>query len=82
MKEMKLPQIEQSILEGLRSLSQEQCEKVAEYVHTLARENDSDKSIWDKIGKRINKISLEVWDNVPQDGAQQHDHYLYGTPKK
>ena len=24
----------------------------------------------------------EVWERMPVDGAEQHDHYLYGVPKR
>ena len=26
--------------------------------------------------------SDEEWDKLPVDGAEQHDHYIYGTPKR
>jgi hypothetical protein len=28
------------------------------------------------------KLPDEVWENMPTDGSYQHDHYLYGTPKR
>ena len=27
-------------------------------------------------------IPAEEWDKLPTDGAENHDHYLYGAPKK
>lgn len=24
----------------------------------------------------------EVWKSLPTDGAEEHDHYIYGTPKR
>jgi hypothetical protein len=27
-------------------------------------------------------VPLEVMTRMPQDGASQHDHYIYGWPKK
>ncbi len=27
-------------------------------------------------------IPLEEFEKLPKDGAHQHDHYLYGTPKR
>ncbi|MBK8151148.1 MAG: DUF1778 domain-containing protein [Acidobacteria bacterium] len=29
-----------------------------------------------------NEIALEEWQLLPPDGAENHDHYLYGSPKK
>jgi hypothetical protein len=33
------------------------------------------------IEELIADIPQEVLDTLPTDGAQQHDHYIYGTPK-
>jgi hypothetical protein len=36
--------------------------------------------------KRIAEIMKDVpeseWEKLPKDGARNHDHYIYGTPKK
>jgi Arc/MetJ-type ribon-helix-helix transcriptional regulator len=40
------------------------------------------KPIWERILERTAAIPDEEWDKVPTDLAEQHDHYLYGTPKR
>jgi Arc/MetJ-type ribon-helix-helix transcriptional regulator len=40
------------------------------------------KPIWERILERTAGIPDEEWDKVPTDLAEQHDHYLYGTPKR
>jgi Arc/MetJ-type ribon-helix-helix transcriptional regulator len=40
------------------------------------------KPIWEVAADIRNSIPAEEWDNVPVDGAEQHDHYIYGTPKR
>jgi len=35
--------------------------------------------IFDDLSKTI---SAEEWEKMPEDGAENHDHYLYGSPKK
>jgi hypothetical protein len=30
----------------------------------------------------INDIPLEEYEKLPIDGASEHDHYLYGSPKR
>ncbi len=40
------------------------------------------KPIWERILERSAAISDEEWDKLPVDGAEQHDHYIYGTPKR
>jgi hypothetical protein len=40
------------------------------------------KPIWERILERSAAIPDEEWDKLPTDLAEQHDHYLYGTPKR
>jgi len=40
------------------------------------------KPIWQRILERSAAIPDEEWDKLPTDLAEQHDHYLYGTPKR
>ncbi len=40
------------------------------------------KPIWERILERTADIPDEEWDKLPVDLAEQHDHYLYGTPKR
>ena len=32
--------------------------------------------------KACSNLSQEEIDRLPVDGAEQHDHYIYGTPKR
>jgi len=38
--------------------------------------------IWERILERSAAIPDEEWAKLPADGAEQHDHYIYGTPKR
>ena len=63
----------------LRDIAQEQV--------TLApaRQPDAgqaDKPIWEEILERCAAIPDEEFDKLPTDLAEQHDHYIYGTPKR
>ena len=40
------------------------------------------KPIWEKILELTADIPDEVWEKIPTDSAEQHDHYIYGTPKR
>jgi len=40
------------------------------------------KPVWERILERTAAIPDEEWDKLPADLAEQHDHYLYGTPKR
>lgn len=39
-------------------------------------------SLGERIAARARALPPEVLDKFPVDGASQHDHYLYGTPKR
>lgn len=39
-------------------------------------------SLAERIAARAHALPPEVIDSWPTDGASQHDHYLYGTPKR
>ena len=40
------------------------------------------KTLWNEIDEIIARVPIEAWDDVPADGSVNHDHYLYGAPKK
>jgi len=40
------------------------------------------RPIWEKILDSVKDIPPEELDKLPTDGASQHDHYIYGTPKR
>jgi hypothetical protein len=40
------------------------------------------RPIWEIIAERMKTVPAEVFERLPQDGASEHDHYLYGSPKR
>jgi len=38
--------------------------------------------IWEQIAALTANLPKEVIELLPTDGASQHDHYIYGTPKR
>ena len=42
----------------------------------------ADRPIWGLIASRVNALGPEAFENQPTDGASEHDHYLYGHPKR
>jgi len=40
------------------------------------------RPIWERIADLAADIPPEELDKSPTDGASQHDHYIYGTPKR
>jgi hypothetical protein len=39
-------------------------------------------SLVQRIAARARTLPQETLDRLPADGASQHDHYIYGTPKR
>lgn len=75
--------IEETVIEKLRVLPVEKQQEVLSFIENLAAPSrKSEPTIWEKIRKRAQKVPDEVWEKLPRDGAEQHDHYLYGVPKK
>jgi hypothetical protein len=38
--------------------------------------------IWEVITNRMRDVPDEVFQRLPEDGASQIDHYIYGLPKR
>jgi hypothetical protein len=79
------PELLQTIQTKVRSLPPERQQQVLDFVEFLAQKTQSQppqKTIWEKIRERMAEVPDEEWENVPTDGSYQHDHYLYGTPKR
>jgi predicted DNA-binding antitoxin AbrB/MazE fold protein len=38
--------------------------------------------IWEQILALTRDLPPEAFEGLPTDGASQHDHYIYGTPKR
>jgi hypothetical protein len=42
---------------------------------------DPKRPIWEVIAERARALPTEALEHLPEDGASQHDHYIYGLPK-
>jgi Arc/MetJ-type ribon-helix-helix transcriptional regulator len=42
----------------------------------------SHKPIWEVFEEITASIPEEEWAKLPTNGAEQHDHYIYGSPKR
>lgn len=70
------------VIENLRQLPPEQQEEVASFIEELFERLEPRPTLWDRIEQRVAQVPEEVWEEIPTDGAEQHDHYLYGAPKR
>ena len=45
-------------------------------------ESDDEKPIWEIALEFARNVPESELEKLPRDGAAQHDHYLYGSPKR
>lgn len=80
------PELTKKIGEKLSMLPDEEQERVLEYIERRldvgARTETARKPIWEVIAEISAEIPDEEWDKLPSDGSVNHDHYLYGAPKR
>lgn len=77
-------EIAQTIFEKVKTLSLDKQRKVLEIVEkkvSVSQKKDS-RPIWEVIAEISSQVPDEEWAKLPADGAENHDHYLYGAPKK
>jgi hypothetical protein len=79
---VKAPSIPEVVVSKLILLSTDQQQEVLDFVEFLAQKQVYAKPIWEEIREISERVPAEEWDRLPTDGSVQHDHYLYGTPKK
>ena len=66
----------------LERLKQEQAQAAEQAAANEEPTPGPRKPIWERILERSAAIPDEEWDKLPTDLAEQHDHYIYGTPKR
>src|SRR4051812_28938975 len=67
----------------VEALVREYAQRIPQQPAATQPPSDGDgKPIWGRILERTAPIPEEEWDKLPADLAEQHDHYLYGTPKR
>ena len=76
--------LQHTIQEQIRVLSEEEMRQVLNFVNGLRKEKATSpaKPISAIFEDLSSEIPLDEWRELPSDGAENHDHYLYGAPKK
>jgi len=80
--------VEQAILEKIQALPDEKQQEVLALVEKMLQleqappPRQDNRPIWEIITELGSEIPMEEWAKLPSDGAEQHDHYLYGSPKR
>lgn len=80
--------LENKIQEKVKALPPEKQERVLSLVEEMLTETNggqtrvSVRPLWQIAEEISSQVPLEEWEKLPADGAEQHDHYLYGSPKR
>ena len=80
--------LENKIQEKVRALPPEKQQRVLSMVEEMLSEKEATQGrvavrpLWEIAEEISSQVPLEEWEKLPADGAEQHDHYLYGSPKK
>jgi hypothetical protein len=50
--------------------------------HTTSERPRKKKRLWEIAADLLADVPQEAFEKLPVDGAAQHNHYIYGTPKR
>lgn len=71
--------VSKRISRGVQLLPLDEQKKVLEFVESLG---PTHRSLLDIVKEIEETLPNRVREELPTDGAENHDHYLYGAPKK
>lgn len=82
--------IEQQVVEAIRVLPEEKQQQVLDYAEQIARsesatdaiEKPKKRKFLQEIEEIMSELPKEAFEGYPTDGSLNHDHYLYGAPKR
>ena len=57
-------------------------EEFAHQVLTHELDPSAPEPFWKALARRMHSLPDEVFERLPTDGASEHDHYLYGSPRR
>lgn len=75
---------------GLLTQAQASGLSLQEYAEKVLRERAQETVIatspgepfWKSFTRQVHALPDETFERLPKDGASEHDHYLYGAPKR
>ncbi len=74
--------VEEQIVNKIRTLTDKEREDVLRYVDRVIGGQEREPRLGEKLAELFADVPDEVWERIPEDGSEQHDHYIYGTPKR
>jgi hypothetical protein len=77
---LELPDNKEAALKAKAQSQGLSAQQFAEQALDRALEDDS-RSVWDIFAESRKRVPPQEFAQLPSDGADEHDHYLYGQPK-
>lgn len=74
--------VEKEIIEKIHILTSEKQREVLRFVQILEVKERRRLKIFEKIDQITAQVSLDDWAELPMDGAEKIDEYLYGAKGK
>ncbi len=74
--------LQQTIQEQIQVLSEDEMQRVLNFMKNLRKERKSPESLGELIDECFKDLPTEVLDELPEDASANLDQYLYGAPKK
>jgi plasmid stability protein len=78
---LELPDNKEAALKAKAQALGVSAEQYAEQVLTRELEEQSEP-FWKAFTRQIQELPDAAFEHLPIDGASEHDHYLYGSPKR
>ncbi|CCI03381.1 hypothetical protein [Microcystis aeruginosa] len=74
----------EQLLQEIEKSSEPLLQEVLDFLLSVRSEKypETRKPIWQIAQEIMADVPPEIIAQLPTDGAEQHDHYLYGTPKR
>ncbi len=47
----------------------------------LLKRKGANRPVWEMVLEVMSEVPREDIEQLPTDGSEQHDHYIYGSPK-
>lgn len=71
-----------NIIQQVKMLPDDQLRDVLQFVKSRNASDRPTRSIEEKIESRLADVPEEALDELPTDGSENLDHYVYGGPRK
>ncbi len=79
---IQLPDEQEAALKERAQLQGLSAEEYAQQVLVHELEASASEPFWKAFTRRMHSLPDDVFEHLPTDGASEHDHYLYGLPRR